>query len=754
MLSHNNISEIPAELPHDLELVRLADNNIRSVPTSVLTLSKLAWISLSGNPFSSLQSTSTQEAKVITESELEINESDVLGSGASGKVYKGAYQGENVAVKVFKAMSKGSDGNSEDEAYINSLIDTPFAISALGAIPAAEGEGKYKGMVMKLLDGTNPMGKVPSFQTVTRDEGPAPHATNLSTQQVMGAIWNIVNALEYTHTRGVCHGDVYLHNVLRDGKGVARLSDWGASFVYDHTLAEVASSIEKIEVLAFGRLVQDLFSWNLNVAVPDSTELGSYLNTKSGSKTMSLIASILQKDQSKRPTFSEIKETLATIPQFESFSASAVAGSIHLAGPSNVWSNLLYHDSIWGSFKRLKKLELNSNELTTLPSSLEALSPTLEILFLSENKFDVIPEVVGKLNCLRMISLRGNCLTELISTNLPTSLMWLILTNNKIARIDPNVSKLKGLRKLMLSHNKLTEIPSELGECKNLELVRLASNEINVALPEKFLTLPKLAWISLGDRSSVSFDESSVLGKGASGTVYKGLFAGEDVAVKVFKQDSRGSDGKPEDEAVINSIIDHHFTVSSRGVFRKSDSEIIEGMVMELLENATAIGKPPSFSTCTRDAGPEDDVKILDKERVLSIIWNVANALEYVHSTKVMNGDVYLHNTLRCVRDGEVMARLSDWGASFVYHDNMTAPANAAIIFEKIEVLAFGRLVQDCFFACPDSTESTDLWKKSISAGPFKDLMSSILQPDQTKRPAFGEIKEKLAGIPEFQSHM
>jgi predicted Ser/Thr protein kinase len=90
------------------------------------------------------------------------------------------------------------------------------------------------------------------------------------------------------------------------------------------------------------------------------------------------------------------------------------------------------------------------------------------------------------------------------------------------------------------------------------------------------------------DRSSVSFDESSVLGKGASGTVYKGLFAGEDVAVKVFKQDSRGSDGKPEDEAVINSIIDHHFTVSSRGVFRKSDSEIIEGMVMELLENAVS----------------------------------------------------------------------------------------------------------------------------------------------------------------------
>ncbi len=130
-----------------------------------------------------------------------------------------------------------------------------------------------------------------------------------------------------------------------------------------------------------------------------------------------------------------------------------------------------------------------------------------------------------------------------------------------------------------------------------------------------------------------------------------------------------------------------------------------------------------------------------------------------MHSTKVMNGDVYLHNTLRCVRDGEVIARLSDWGASFVYHDGMTTSTKPKSIFEKIEVLAFGRLVQDLFLwyfglACPDSTESNDSRKIGISEGPFKDLMASILQPQQAMRPTFGEIKEKLAGMPEFQSHM
>lgn len=104
----------------------------------------------------------------------------------------------------------------------------------------------------------------------------------------------------------------------------------------------------------------------------------------------------------------------------------------------------------------------------------------------------------------------------------------------------------------MLSHNKLTSIPQEMGECKSLELIRLANNEINVPLPSEFLTLPKLAWISLAGnpiiqcpptthkiipKSSVSYDESNILGRGASGTVFLGNHNGKEVAVKVFKQE-------------------------------------------------------------------------------------------------------------------------------------------------------------------------------------------------------------------------
>jgi Leucine-rich repeat (LRR) protein len=216
------------------------------------------------------------------------------------------------------------------------------------------------------------------------------------------------------------------------------------------------------------------------------------------------------------------------------------------------WNRISHTIDLWGQFKNLTKLDLNNNGLKTLPACLEAL-PSLEILFLSENNFDSIPLCIGNMRKLRMLSLRGNNLTELSSSNLPSrSLVWLILTNNRICNIDPNVRELKNMRKLMLSHNKLTSIPKEMGECKDLELIRLANNEIEVPLPIEFLVLPKLAWISLAgnpiarspqstekviSKSNVSFDESAILGMGASGTVYLGKYQGKHVAVKVFKQE-------------------------------------------------------------------------------------------------------------------------------------------------------------------------------------------------------------------------
>ena len=70
--------------------------------------------------------------------------------------------------------------------------------------------------------------------------------------------------------------------------------------------------------------------------------------------------------------------------------------------------------------------------------------------------------------------------------------------------------------------------------------------------------------------------------------------------------------------------------MSAHGIFLSENegSNAHEGMVMELLGNAEALGQVPSFTTVTRDAGPSDGAKDMSKEQVLSVVWNVATALE------------------------------------------------------------------------------------------------------------------------------
>lgn len=413
--------------------------------------------------------------------------------------------------------------------------------------------------------------------------------------------------------------------------------------------------------------------------------------------------------------------------------------------------NLPDDEEIWSRFKSLKKLDLNNNSLSDLPAAMHVLAPSLEIIFLSENKFSKVPDVIKKMKHLRVLSMRGNLLTEISSDDLPvSSLVWLILTNNNIAKIHSNIKDLIHLRKLMLSHNSISEIPMELQQCKDLELLRLADNKLET-IPIEVLSLPRLGWISLSGNpifasqtptnsekiikeQDIEINHSKIIGQGASGVVYSGIYRGQDVAVKVFKEQSKGSDGNAEDEISINSVVDSPYAISAMGVVEKNGKNAM--LVMELLKGTSPLGKVPSFDTVTRDEGPSALPRaVTDKNTLLKTIWNVASALVYIHSSiGIMHGDVYLHNVLL---DGEKVSRISDWGASFAYERDNSEQSS---LIERIEVLAFGRLIQDILS-----------WHSAvIQEGPFKELLSEIVQPDVAKRPSFKVIKEKLAQIPEF----
>ena len=67
----------------------------------------------------------------------------------------------------------------------------------------------------------------------------------------------IAAAATHLHERGIAHGDLYAHNILIDDRGHALLGDFGAATIYgkDH---EMGDRLERMEVFAFGHLIEDL----------------------------------------------------------------------------------------------------------------------------------------------------------------------------------------------------------------------------------------------------------------------------------------------------------------------------------------------------------------------------------------------------------------------------------------------------------------------------------------------------------------
>jgi serine/threonine protein kinase len=54
------------------------------------------------------------------------------------------------------------------------------------------------------------------------------------------------------------HGDLYAHNILVDDTGDSLLGDFGAASFYDLTDTATSQAFERIEVRAFGCLLEDL----------------------------------------------------------------------------------------------------------------------------------------------------------------------------------------------------------------------------------------------------------------------------------------------------------------------------------------------------------------------------------------------------------------------------------------------------------------------------------------------------------------
>ncbi|WP_122893768.1 leucine-rich repeat-containing protein kinase family protein [Arcobacter peruensis] len=395
----------------------------------------------------------------------------------------------------------------------------------------------------------------------------------------------------------------------------------------------------------------------------------------------------------------------------------------------------------------LEVLDLTDNNLSSLPDDFYRFKK-LKRLFLSNNQFNHVPKVLAKLPKLSMIGIRNNQIKIFEENSLPLSTRWLILTNNELTALPNSIGDLKSLQKCMLSGNKLNFLPETFSNCTNLELLRISANKLEV-FPTLLLSLPKLSWLAysanpfckkhpkIKDKLKVvSWEELEIkqlLGEGASGNIYKAIYEEKEVAIKIFKGEMT-SDGLPQEEMDINISMGVHKNLIDVLAKVSNHPENKDVLMLELIPSSFKnLGLPPSLESCTRDTYPSD-FKLSIKDS-LKILQETANAAFHMHERGIIHGDFYAHNIMI---DKKYTSILGDFGAASYYELEEIKIKNT---LEKIEVRAFGCLIQELLSLCKE-----DLSNKEIRDYLIK-LQNKCKNEIIEKRPLFKEILKILNNL-------
>jgi hypothetical protein len=390
----------------------------------------------------------------------------------------------------------------------------------------------------------------------------------------------------------------------------------------------------------------------------------------------------------------------------------------------------------------LEFLDLSRNQLADLPVDFGRFKH-LKILFCSQNRFEVLPQVLADCPELSMVGFKSNQIKHVPNNGLPPLVRWLILTDNQIELLPDSIGSLPRLQKLMLAGNKLIKLPESIANCRNLELVRIAANQLEL-LPLWLLELPKLAWLAYSGNPCqativatdippidwANLQLKAVLGEGASGVISEAVWhqngANMPVAVKYFKG-AVTSDGLALDEMrACMAAGSHPHLVGVLGQV-VGEPEGRSGLVLPLVSpDYKILGGPPSYATCTRDTYPESQQ--FELATIIKTAQGIAAAAAHLHSLGILHGDLYAHNTLVNIA-GDCL--LSDFGAASRY--DRAGPIAQAL--EKIEVRAFGCLLEDLLDRCSAMNETVENLRK---------LQQDCLNPIVDQRPLFKTIEERL----------
>ncbi|PHS40676.1 MAG: protein kinase [Sulfurovum sp.] len=261
MLSGNQLTHLPTSMKHceNLELLRIAVNAFTELPKMLLELPKLSWLAYGGNPFCAKHPACDTPLKELAWNDLVLGK--VLGEGASGLISKALYKGKEVAVKVFKGDIT-SDGLPEEEMDINiSMGHHDHLVDVLARV-TGHPEGKDVLMLELIPSSFFNLGLPPTLQTCSRDVYPEDFTLTLN--QAIKILQGMADAAVHMHERGIMHGDFYAHNIMIDKEAKNILGDFGGASYYEPKEVKVRNALERLEVRAFGCLVEEMLLLSQN----------------------------------------------------------------------------------------------------------------------------------------------------------------------------------------------------------------------------------------------------------------------------------------------------------------------------------------------------------------------------------------------------------------------------------------------------------------------------------------------------------
>lgn len=397
----------------------------------------------------------------------------------------------------------------------------------------------------------------------------------------------------------------------------------------------------------------------------------------------------------------------------------------------------------------LEVLNLSGNQLSTLPHDLPRLH-RLKVIFCSNNPFTHLPEVLGDCKGLQQVGFKACSLTTVPGAALPPLLRWLILTDNAIAQLPPEVGQRPAMQKLMLAGNRLRDLPPGLADAHKLELLRLSANQFE-NLPAWLTELPRLSWLALAGNplgwqraepapmARVPWAQlrmDGLLGEGASGHIYRVHQEGsaQGLALKLFKG-LMTSDGLPEHELAACLAAGQHPALCTPSAELADDHpQGTRGLLMPLIPPHFAnLAGPPSLDSCTRDVyAPGLRIPM---SAVLRVAQDMAGAVAHLHAQGVMHGDLYAHNILWDPANGQAL--LSDFGGATLLPLDQPDVSRALL---ALEVRAFGCLLEE-LVAHAEPGADTD----ASALDSVRVLAQSCLDAKPAARPSMAEVLQHLS---------